>query len=285
VIRKALEEGNFSVNGRPGKKEDRLSAKDILTFTGHPDILEKAPLPGERARVPIHYEDESILVVNKPAGMATHGFSGRERDTLANFLVAIRPGLCGVGRNRWEPGIVHRLDRDTSGLLLVAKDQGSFENLRAQFHRREVRKQYWALVWGKTKNRGEVRYALSHDSTNRKKMRVMTEGKTGLTRERRWRAVTRFQTLSQSEDFSFLRVEIETGVTHQIRAHMQAIGHPLVGDPFYGDDRPDPFGLGRQFLHAYYLRLHHPRTGKEVTFEAALPPDLRKILNRLGISI
>ena len=284
-VRRALLDEMFCVNGRTARKGERVSRGDIITFTGPPDVLALYPLPQEDIQVPIHYEDEAILILDKPAGIATHGFSGRDKGTLANFLVAILPSLSEVGKNRWEPGIVHRLDQGTSGLVLVAKTQSAFENLRLQFRRGLVRKRYWALVFGKTKNQGEMAYALVHDSADRRKMRVVmeTEGKEGKTRK--WRAVTRYRTVAHENGFSLLRVEIETGVTHQIRAHLQSVGHPVVGDALYGNDQSDPFGLGRQFLHAFFLGFRHPQTGKEMAIEVKLPAGLRQVLISLRMEL
>ena len=284
-LRTALVEEMFRVNGQTAKKGDVVFGGDIITFTGHPDVLAPYPLPEAGLQVPIHYEDESILILDKPSGMATHGFSGRNKGTLANFLVAIRPSLCDVGNNRWEPGILHRLDQGTSGLVVIAKDQNTFDSLRSQFRRGCVRKMYWALVSGKTRGQGEIAYALIHDPADRKRMKVVM-GKEGKgCRARKWRAITQFRTVAHGGEFSLIRVEIKTGVTHQIRAHLQSIGYPVVGDPLYGNDRPDPFGLGRQFLHAYYLGFRHPQTGKEVAFEGGLPATLRRVLRRLRICL
>lgn len=284
-VRRAIDERAFWVNDRPGKKGDRLFSGDILTLRGSQHLLAPGPLPGWDLKVPVLYEDGFVLVVDKPAGMATHGFSGRETDTLANFLAAVRPSLCGVGRSQWEPGLVHRLDQGTSGIVLVAKDQGSFENLRSQFHLGLIDKRYWALVWGRTNRKGTVAYPLTHAPRDRRKMIAIMEEVGKRNRRRRWKASTRFRTLSYSQGFSLLQVEMNTGVTHQIRVHLGAIGHPLVGDSLYGKSQPDPFRLGHHFLHAFYLRFCHPKSGQNVVFESALPGDLRKCLNRLGMDL
>ena len=283
--RKVIDEKNFWINGRPGKKGDKLFGGDVLSFRGARRLLAPAPLPGGDLRLPVLYEDECVLVVDKPAGMATHGFSGRERHSLANFLAAIRPSLAGVGRSRWEPGLVHRLDRDTSGLVLAAKDQDSFEDLRSQFRRGLIRKKYWALVWGKTEGEKIVDYPLIHDPKDRKKMRVVKNRMEKTMRAKKWRALTRFKPIASSGGFTLLEVEIETGVTHQIRAHLEASGYPVVGDPLYGNNRPDPFALGRQFLHAYYLGFRHPKSGLEMAVASPLPEDLKRLLDYLKVSL
>ena len=280
---RAIAEGAFLVNGRPGKKGQRLFAGDVLCYRGEPHLLAAAPVPGFDLRVPVLYEDECVLVLDKPAGPATHGFSGRETRSLANFLLAIRPSLAGVGASRWEPGLVHRLDRDTSGLVLVAKDQDSFQELRSQFRRGLVGKRYWALVWGRMKGEQVLAYPLAHDPRNRKKMTAVRTAEEKPGGARKWQASTRLKVLRSSHGFTFLEIDISTGVTHQIRAHLEAFGHPLLGDPLYGGGRPDPFGLGRQFLHACDLRFRHPRSGLDVTVTSPLPEDLGRVLDRLGI--
>ncbi|MEK7378039.1 MAG: RluA family pseudouridine synthase, partial [Candidatus Binatota bacterium] len=267
------------------KKGDKLFGGEVLSFKGPQYLVAPAPLPAWNLELPVVYEDESLLVVDKPAGIATHGFSGRERNSLANFLAAIRPSLCHVGKSRWEPGLLHRLDRDTSGLVLVAKDQDSFESLRSQFRRGEIKKKYWALVWGKVKREEVLAYPLAHAPGERKKMTtVKTEGGKK-ARARSWKALTHLKALSSSRGLTLLEVGIDTGVTHQIRAHLEAFGHPLVGDPLYGKHRPDPFGLGRQFLHAFYLGFRHPKSGLEVTVTSPLPEALRKVLERLKMRL
>ena len=282
---KAIDERAFWVNERPGRKGDRLFAGDVLSFKGPQHLLAPAPPPGWDLKVPLLYEDESVLVVDKPAGIATHGFSGRERDSLANFLAAIRPALCSVGKSRWEPGLVHRLDRDTSGLVLVAKDQESFDNLRSQFRRGLIKKKYWALVWGKVKREETLAYPLIHDPRDRKRMRAVLRRKEKSTHGKSWKALTRLEVVASSQGFTLLEVGIDTGVTHQIRAHLEAFGYPLVGDPLYGGSRIDPFSLGRQFLHACCLGFRHPKSGEEMIVESPLPEELRRVLDRLEMSL
>ncbi len=284
-VRRAIEDRAFWINGRPGQKGDRLCSGDVLLLKGSRDLLASRPLSASDLNVPLLYEDEFVLVADKPAGMPTHGFSGRETKSLANFVIAIRPSLCRVGKSRWEPGLVHRLDQETSGLVLVAKDQGSFVDLRSQFRRGLIKKRYWALVWGETKEKGIIDYPLIHDRKDRRKMKVVGEEWGKENRARRWKSSTRFHLLGQSQGFSLLEVEMETGVTHQIRVHLAAIGHPLIGDWLYGKDRPDPFGLERHFLHAFYLEFRHPKSGRNVAVRSPLPEELRKVLDRLNITL
>ena len=276
---KAIGEGAFRINGRRGRKGDRLAGGDTLTFQGGGHWLAPAPLPRPDLAVPVRYEDESILVLDKPAGMATHGFSGRETASLANFIAAARPELLSVGRSRWEPGLINRLDRGTSGLVLAAKDQAAFDDLRAQ----SITKKYWALVWGESGAEGTIDLPLVHDSGDRKKM---TPAPTGKKRPpRSWSALTRFRRRGSAGGFSLLEVEIERGVTHQIRVHLQASGHPIAGDPLYGGGRADPFALGRQFLHACYLGFRHPKEGRDVVVESPLPEELEQVIEKIGLRI
>jgi 23S rRNA pseudouridine1911/1915/1917 synthase len=227
------------------------------------------------------YEDESVLVVDKPAGMATHGFSGRDHDTLANLLAAQRPDLLGIGKNRWEPGLVHRLDRETSGLLLVAKTQAAFDALRQQFRRRQVKKKYWALVWGITSAEGSVSYPIVHDERDRRRMQAMVDKSPRSKGQKSWLALTRFRKLRDGNGLSLLEIEMETGVTHQIRVHLAAIGHPIVGDFLYGREGGESFGLKRHFLHAHSLEFFHPRNHRVVKVESELPLELKAAVGRL----
>lgn len=284
-IRRAIDAGEFCVDDRSARKGARLFGGQVITFNGSLHLLAAGPLPRSECKVQVLYEDDQILVVDKPAGMATHGFSGKATDTLANFLVAHRPAVARVGTSRWEPGLVHRLDRDTSGIVLIAKEQPAFENLRNQFRRRLVRKGYLALVWGKTDRTGVIAYPLAHDRRDRRKMTALMAETRGRSKARRWPAVTRFRTVGRSKELSLVAVEMETGVTHQIRAHLSAIGHPVAGDPLYGGDRPGSLGLGRQFLHACYLGCRHPGSGKQIELECPLPAELKEVLDRLGIRV
>ena len=227
------------------------------------------------------YEDVSVLVVDKPAGMATHGFSGHDQGTLANFLAAERPDLLMVGKSRWEPGLVHRLDRDTSGLVLVAKTQAAFEDLRLQFRRRQVRKKYWALVWGITESEGAVALSITHDSRDKRRMRAMSNTSHRSNKQKSWPALTRYQKLWDINGLSFLEIAMETGVTHQIRVHLAAIGHSIVGDLLYGGESRENFGLKRQFLHAHSLEFFHPEDHRVVKAESELPLELKAVVRGL----
>jgi len=281
---RAIEEGAFCLAGRRGRKGDRLSGGDELLFRGDPHWLATAPPPEPDLGILVRYEDDSVIVVDKPAGIATHGFSGRETRSLANFLAAMRPDLSGVGRSPWEPGLINRLDRGTSGLVLAAKDQAAFEDLRAQSQAGAIKKTYWALVWGITAESGTVAVPLAHDSKDRRKMRPAAQPDES-RRTRVWPAATRFRRRLSAGGFSLLEIEIVRGVTHQIRAHLQSAGHPIAGDPLYGAGRREPFGLGRQFLHARSMEFRHPADGRKVSVDSPLPGDLIRVMAELGMPV
>lgn len=282
---RAIDERLFLVNGRPGRKGARLAASNVVSFVG-PDLwLAEGPTPNPQLRVPIVYEDAQLLVVDKPAGMDTHGFSGRDCETLANFLAAAHPEVLGIGKSRWEPGLVHRLDRETSGLVLVAKRQAAFEHLRSQFRRREIRKTYWALVWGASPADGSVDYPLEHDAREKSRMRAVSAAPMQAKGQRIWQALTRFRTLGAARGLSLLEIEMVTGVTHQIRVHLAAIGHPIVGDALYRAQHTESFGLQRHFLHAGGLEFNHPEDGRRMKVEAGLPEGLQEVLERLAVKL
>jgi 23S rRNA pseudouridine1911/1915/1917 synthase len=280
-IKNAIREELFQINERVGRKGDKLAAGDLLKFKGPEDWLLTAPVPQPELRVPIVYEDRAVLVVDKPAGMATHGFSARDRGTLANFLAAQRPDLLAVGKSRWEPGLVHRLDRDTSGLVLIAKTQSAFEKLSLQFRRGEIRKKYLALVWGSAEAEGVIAYPIEHDPADSRRMRALTDPAIDPTKRKSLEAVTRFRKVHEICGCSLLEIEMRTGVMHQIRVHLAAIGYPMVGDFLYGGDRRESFALKRQFLHACRLEFCHPADGRNLQMDSPLPAELQNLLRRL----
>lgn len=279
----AMAAGVFRINGRRARKGDRVTAGDRVSFEGPANWLADGPLPDPNLWAPILYEDAHLLVVDKPAGMDSHGFSGRHAHTLANFLAARRPETLGVGKSKWEPGLVHRLDRETSGLVLVAKTQIAFAHVRLQFHRRRVKKHYWALVWGITPLEGSIDRRIAHDTRDKRRMRAIGRSSKVPKGRKIWRALTRYRRLSTCGKFSLLAVAIETGVTHQIRLHLATIGHPIVGDAIYGVVGADTLGLTRHFLHACRIEFYHPEDERKVVVESALPTELQKILNGLAM--
>ena len=279
---KAIDENAFWVNGRRGKKGQRLKQGDLVIFHGAELWLSSSPVAAKDGRISIAYEDAEIILVDKPAGMATHGFSAREVDTLANLLIARWPELAAVGKSRWQPGLLNRLDTDTSGLVLVAKNQQAFDDLREQFRRRQIIKKYIALVWDHPADSGSIRLRLAHDSTDKSRMQVIGPSGTNRQRLKSWHALTRFRKLANSGEMSLLEILMETGITHQIRAHLAAIGHPIVGDSLYASKR-DPMALGRHFLHACGLEFSHPVSGVWVAVGSPLPTELTNFLKRMEI--
>jgi len=274
----------FFCNGRVAKKGERLAAGSRVEFAGPASWLSERPTATPELNVNIVYEDTAILVFDKPAGLATHGFSARQSGTLANYIAARWPALLNVGKSRWEPGLVHRLDIETSGLILVAKSPPAFDHLRRQFQKRQIRKTYWALVWGDSPSQGTIDFPLEHDSHDRRRMRV-AQSRRSAKPGRSWPAQTTYRKFAGAGDLSLLEIEMATGVMHQIRVHLAALGHPIVSDALYGDPKSEEFGLQRHFLHARGLEFHHPEDQRVVSFEADLPRELREVLERLGMRI
>jgi 23S rRNA pseudouridine1911/1915/1917 synthase len=279
---KAIDENAFLVNGRHATKGQRLKHEDRVIFQGARHWLFDLPLAAVNGRVAVVYEDAEIIAVDKPAGIPTHGFSARDVDTLANLIVARWPELFSVGRSRWEPGLLNRLDTETSGLVLLAKNQPAFDNLREQFRRRRVIKKYIALVWGEAASSGSISLALAHDPSDKSRMQVVSEFGSDRPRLRSWHALTRFRKLASSGEMSLLEVAMETGVTHQIRVHLAASGHAIVGDSLYASKNA-PIDLGRHFLHASRLEFARPADGKTTVVESQLPMELSSFLKRMKI--
>lgn len=284
VIEASIAERLFRINARVARKGDTLRAADVVTYHGDAAWLAASPLPDDSLAVPVIYEDDFLLVLDKPAGMATHGFSARDSGTLANFLAARYPNLASIHGRPWEFGLAHRLDRETSGLVLVAKTAEAFGQLRRQFQQRQINKWYWALVWGETPKEGSINLPIAHDSADKRKMRVLTERDARRKRVKAWPASTHYYGLGESRGTSLLELEMFTGVTHQLRVHLAAIGHPIVGDSLYGAADSEKFGLERHFLHAQRLQLRHPQTTKVIEFVSPLPADLASVLERLRVS-
>jgi 23S rRNA pseudouridine1911/1915/1917 synthase len=244
-----------------------------------PDPVDPDLLP-EALPLPILYQDSDLIVVDKPAGMVVHPAAGHETGTLVNALLHHVTDLSGIGGEK-RPGIVHRLDRGTSGLMVVAKHDAAHEELARQFHDREVEKEYIALVWGEVMAGRRIDAPIGRDPVNRQKM----SAKARRSRE----AVTR---IVRAEHFgrtlTLAHVAIHTGRTHQIRVHLSAIGHPIVGDPLYGGvhrrvpgDLRAVTHLDRPFLHAARLAFTHPTDRRPMEFTSALPADLQRVLDEL----
>lgn len=271
-----IQEGLVTLAGRPLKASLRLEGGERITAV-LPEVQPTEVRP-EAIPLDIRYEDDDILLVNKPAGMVVHPAAGHEGGTLVNAVLAHCPDLAGVGGEK-RPGIVHRLDKETSGLILVAKNDRAMRHLQLQFKKRTVSKLYLALVEGQIQPRTALIDArIGRDPRQRKKMSVITGG-SATARP----AQTQYRTLTVYDDYSLIECQLHTGRTHQIRVHLAYIGYPIVGDTVYGR-RKQRLPLKRHFLHAVELGFRRPSDNKELTFRAELPPELEAVLNQLDRS-
>jgi len=300
-VQRLIAQEKVTVNGATAKASLRLEGNETIAVTGE---VQLPPLKAEAEDIPLDvvYEDKEIAVINKPAGMMVHAGAGatsdaRSRGTLVNALLHHMKKLSKVG-GELRPGIVHRLDKETSGLILVAKNDAAHRNLGNQFSGREIKKKYIALVQGWPKSdSGTINAPVSRDRI--KRTRMTTRGKGGRD------AITHYKVTEKIESaygkFALLEVKIDTGRTHQIRVHMASLGHPVVGDTLYGASRelsarganasgraskytsgkPPAITLSRNFLHAGELQFLHPRTEKKLTFGAPLPKELALLLRRI----
>jgi len=274
---KAMEwiaEGRVRVDGRRAPKGSQVAGGSRLSVRVPPS---DAPVAQPELPIRIVHADEHVVVADKPAGMPSHPLKARETGTAANALVGRFPELARVGPAPREGGLVHRLDTDTSGLLLAARTDAAHAALRAQFAARTVEKGYLALVAGELQAGGEIAVPLAHDPQDPRRVRAASDPDWAEAHGAR-PALTRFEPRERRRGFTLVDVEIATGVMHQIRAHLAFIGHPLAGDELYGGPRLT--GLSRHFLHAARLRFAHPAGGR-AHFESALPPDLARILETL----
>jgi 23S rRNA pseudouridine1911/1915/1917 synthase len=269
MSQRLIKTGEVTVNGRPSKPSYRVEmGDDILVRV--PAEMPESVLP-EDIPLDIIYEDEALLVVNKPAGMVVHPALGHPSGTLVNAVLAHCPQVAEVG-GLDRAGIVHRLDKDTSGLILVAKDEAIRAALQRQFKRRQVVKTYLALVEGPMYPReGVIEAPVGRDKRQRKKMAVVRSGR---------QARTMYRAIEYFDDHTLLEVRPHTGRTHQVRVHLAWLGYPVVGDAVYGHRRQRLLRR-RHFLHAARLHFTHPATGEEIEFEAPLPPELSTVLKRL----
>ena len=269
LVQKLIKEGLVTVNGAMTKASYRVEIGDEISIRVPPP--EEVELVAEPIPLDIVYENQDIIVVNKPAGMVVHPAYGHRSGTLVNAVLAHCPELAGLDGTQ-RPGIVHRLDKDTSGLIIVAKNEAAKQSLQRQFKGREVRKLYLALVEGQLEpERGIIEASIGRDPKRRKLMAVVPGGR---------EARTEYRVLERFPMHTLVEVEPKTGRTHQVRVHFAFIGHPVAGDRVYGF-RKQRLGLERQFLHAQTLGFKLPSTGRYVEFTAELPGDLRGILEDL----
>jgi 23S rRNA pseudouridine1911/1915/1917 synthase len=289
-VQQLIEQGKIRVNGVTPKPSLRLRGNEEVVVTGR---LELPPLKAFAEAIPLDvvYEDADLAVINKPAGMTVHAGSGKSeagiQGTLVNALLHRFGALSAVG-DELRPGIVHRLDKETSGLIVVAKTDAAHRELARQFAARQVKKTYLALVHGWLKKaQGTVDAPIRRDMVRR--ARMTTRGRSADRPGRS--AVTHWKVLQEIDGeygkFSLLEVKIETGRTHQIRVHLASLGHPVVGDTLYGAPRKiasygETASLERNFLHAAAIQFLHPRTGKALAFEQPLPGELESFFRRIG---
>lgn len=266
-IQKMIEQEYILLNGKKTKASTSLKPKDIISI----QEFEEEPMSAEAENIPIEivYEDEDIIVVNKPNKMVVHPAVGNKSGTLVNALLYHFKNLSDLN-GAYRPGIVHRIDADTTGLLVVAKNNMAHEFLARQLEQKTTYRKYIALVWGVIPHdTGTIDAPIGRDSSDRKKQAVVKDGK---------KAVTHFKVLERLDNATLIELQLETGRTHQIRVHMQYIGYPIVNDPVYGKRKK--FDDTGQCLHAKELGFIHPRTGKYIEFSTELPDCFLNILKQ-----
>lgn len=281
AAQRLIDEGRVTVNGEPARSSYKVRAGDqvVVLLPGDDGVQELRP-----EAIPLHvvYEDDALLVVDKPAGMVVHPAPGHTGGTLANALLAHSPALAGLDlpSSEQRPGIVHRLDRDTSGVILLAKTEKVQRALQQQFKDRRVDKAYLALVHGHLQPAwGRIEAPIGRDPQHRQRMAVLPGGREAVTE---YHVLEQFawQTGPAAGMYSLVKAEPRTGRTHQIRVHLASVGHAVVGDPVYGRRRTH-LPLERQFLHAGHLGFQHPVTGQRLELDTPLPADLAGVLELL----
>lgn len=271
-MQKLLEEGRAVRGQKVIKSNYRVKAgEEILVNLPEPQPLDVQP---EDIPLDIIYEDDDVVVVNKARGMVVHPAAGNYNGTLVNALLYHCKNLSGIN-GVIRPGIVHRLDKDTSGIMICAKNDSAHLSLSEQIQSKTAQRTYLAVVRGNVKNdSGIIETQIARDKNDRKKMAVVTEGGR--------QAITEYEVAERFGKYTVVKCRLKTGRTHQIRVHMEYLGYPLVGDPKYSPMKT-PFAINGQALHSLTLSFTHPRTGERLTFEAPLPEDMKKILTRLRL--
>ena len=269
-VKRLVEEEHITVNGKSSKVSYKVQLNDEIDI----EIPEAKELDIKAEDIPIDvvYEDSDIIVVNKPKGLVVHPANGNWDGTLVNAVMAIcKDSLSGIG-GEIRPGIVHRLDKDTSGLLIIAKNDQAHLNMSNQIKDRQVKKIYYALVRGVVpENEATINMPIGRSTKDRKKMAVTKDGK---------EAITHFKVIERFNKYTLLEVKIDTGRTHQIRVHLSQIGYPVVGDEVYSNGKNE-FGVHGQLLHAKSLDFKHPITGKSMHLETELPEEFETVLKQL----
>ena len=271
AAQRLIEQGRVSLNGKPGRKNDRLNPGDRVEYT----VPEAKPvdIPARDIPLDIVYEDEDVMVINKPKGLVVHPAAGHQEDTLVNGLLYAKGGSLSGINGELRPGIVHRIDKDTSGLLAVAKNDLAHTMLASQLKDHTMARTYDAIVCGSFREEsGTVDAPIGRHPTDRKKMCV--------TQRCSKPAVTHYEVVERFRGYTHIRCHLETGRTHQIRVHMAYIGHPLLGDTVYGHKSKE-LGQDSQCLHASSLCFRHPRDGRPVMVFAPLPDYFREVLEKL----
>ena len=270
MVQKLIKENRVFVNGKNEKESYKIKVNDNITI--QIEEPKSSKLEAQDIPLDIIYEDNDIIVINKPKGMVVHPGNGNPDNTLVNAVLAHCKGsLSGIG-GEIRPGIVHRIDKDTSGLIIVAKNDKSHINLSEQIKNHEVTKIYTALVKGNiSEDEATIDMTIGRDKKDRKKMSVTRDGK---------EAVSHIKVVKRYGNYTLIRVKIDTGRTHQIRVHMAKIGHPVVGDEVYSSGKNE-FGVKGQMLHSTILKFKHPISGKEIMLEAPLPQYFEDVLSKL----
>lgn len=272
-IQQLIKDRNITVNGKPTKSSYKIEENDEIIIEV-PEV-ETTEIKPENIKIDIVYEDSDIAVINKQAGLVVHPAHGHYSGTLVNALLYHIKDLSGIN-GEIRPGIVHRLDKDTSGLIVIAKNDKVHTALTEMFQEKKIRKTYLAILKGKlNKSEGKIVTQIGRDKNDRKKMTVIDDAAKGKN------AITNYRVISQNNLFTLVKVNIETGRTHQIRVHMRYLGYPILGDSVYG--RKD--NEKRQMLHAYKLEFIHPVTGRQMEFIGEIPEDFQKALKKSDLKI
>ncbi|HBA82499.1 MAG TPA: RluA family pseudouridine synthase [Verrucomicrobia bacterium] len=277
MILEALTEGHIRVEGRRAAKGRKMLPGEVVNVEQLQETSDRTVLADPSVALDIVYEDADLIVLNKPAGMAVHPLKSDETGTLANGLLARHPSLAEIGSDPLFPALIHRIDTDTSGLVIAAKTQSAYAHLRQQFREQRVTKIYTALVHGAITESGTLEGYLTHQDGPYCKMQVLKDF-ADPSRADTFKAITHYKPIRQFPKFTLLEIDIPTGVTHQIRCQLADAGYPIVGDRVYGKRTPIDQAAPRHFLHAEKLELRHPTSLRIVAFQAPLPPDLTALL-------
>lgn len=269
-IQKLINDGKVEVNGKTEKKSYQVQTNDqIIIYKEKPKVLD---LKKKEMDLDIIYEDHEIIVINKPVGLIVHPVKGNRTNTLVNALLAYSDKLGNIN-GTIRPGIVHRLDKNTSGAILVAKTQESLNELQKQFKNRETKKIYRTILKGTLPyNSGKIDAPIGRDPNNRTKMAVIKENSK--------KAITKFRVLDRFKNYTYVEVDLKTGRTHQIRVHFSHLGYPIIGDQKYGE-KEKIFDLQHHLLHAYKIGFNHPLKKEWVEYKAELPEEFLKILSKV----